>query len=302
MPESKQTFTIRSLVTSVFLPSALFSTSEYALLPIIPASAERLGASIPVAGFIAGLVMLGLLVADLPAARFVSRLGERKAMLWASVGALAAVGFAFFAQSIFTLGISVFVVGASSAVFALARHAFMTEHVPLAQRARALSMLGGTFRAGAFIGPLVAAGIIAWLGINFVFVFSLVIWLCAAVALAVSKEDGTKPTAGASISQTLAIAKRESKKLATVGVAAMVVAVLRTTRQVGLPLWALVVGIPPIVPRFLSASPASSISPCSIPLGRSWTNTVDAGPQFRPRSASRSHTFSCSRLQMNRAS
>jgi MFS family permease len=41
------------------------------------------------------------------------------------------------------------------------------------------------------------------------------------------------------------IAKREGRKLATVGVGAMMVGVLRTTRQVGLPLWALVIGLAP---------------------------------------------------------
>lgn len=241
----KPTFSLRPLIGSVFLPSTLFSTSEYALLPVIPASAERLGASIPLAGFIAGLVMMGLLFADLPAAHFISRMGERKAMIWASISALTAVGFAFFAQNLWLLSIAVFIVGASSAVFALARHAYMTEHVPAQFRARALSMLGGTFRAGAFIGPLASAGIIAWLGIPAVFAFGLFVWLAAALALAVSKDDGTKPSDDASIRRTFTIAKRESKKLATVGVGAMMVGVLRTTRQVGLPLWALVIGIAP---------------------------------------------------------
>ena len=70
-------FTLRSLIVPVFIPSALFSTGEYALVPMIPASAERLGASIPLAGLIAGLVMLGTVFADIPAARVVNRLGER---------------------------------------------------------------------------------------------------------------------------------------------------------------------------------------------------------------------------------
>lgn len=227
------------------MPSALFSTSEYALLPVIPASAEHLGASIPMAGFVAGLVMMGLLVADLPAAHFVNRVGERRAMLWASVAALSAVAFAFFANNLMLLAIAVFVVGAASAVFALARHAYMTEHVPIEFRARALSMLGGTFRAGAFIGPLVSAGVIAWLGIEYVFIFGLIVWAGASIALLLSREDGTKPNDETSIKRTFAIAKREGKKLATVGVGAMMVAALRTTRQVGLPLWALVIGIAP---------------------------------------------------------
>ena len=45
-----------------------------------------------------------------------------------------------------------------AAAFGLARHSFMTTRVPLAFRARALSLLGGTFRLGMFIGPFVSAG------------------------------------------------------------------------------------------------------------------------------------------------
>lgn len=245
MSSGKSPFKISSLFASVFVPSALFSTGEYALLPIIPASAEQLGASIPTAGFIAGLVMLGLLLADLPAAHFVNRVGEQRAMMWASVLALVSVGVAYFARNLWILGFAVLVVGVASAVFALARHAFMTEHVPLSHRARALSLLGGTFRAGAFIGPLASAGVIAWLGINAVFAFSLVIWLISAISLLITKSEISKINEETSIARTFVIAKREGKKLATVGVGAMMVGVLRTTRQVGLPLWALVIGVAP---------------------------------------------------------
>jgi MFS family permease len=166
-------------------------------------------------------------------------------MMWASVLAFVSVGVAYFARNLWLLGFAVLVVGVSSAVFALARHAFMTEHVPLSHRARALSLLGGTFRAGAFIGPLASAGVIAWLGINAVFAFSLVIWVVSAVSLLLTKDERSKLNEETSIRRTFVIAKREGKKLATVGVGAMMVGVLRTTRQVGLPLWALVIGLAP---------------------------------------------------------
>ena len=86
MPKPKPAeFKVSQLFGSVFVPSALFSTGEYALIPIIPASAERLGADLPTAGVIAGLVMLGTLLADLPAAKFVDAVGERRAMMWLSL-------------------------------------------------------------------------------------------------------------------------------------------------------------------------------------------------------------------------
>ncbi|MFM1973989.1 MAG: hypothetical protein RLZZ345_1073, partial [Actinomycetota bacterium] len=51
----------------VFVPSVLMSIAEYSLLPVIPASASLLGADLATAGLIAGLLMVGILVADLPA-------------------------------------------------------------------------------------------------------------------------------------------------------------------------------------------------------------------------------------------
>lgn len=226
------------------MPSAFFSIGEYALIPIIPASAERLGADLPTAGLIAGFVMLGTLLADVPAARFVSAFGERKAMLWSSLSAMAGIFIAVVAGNIFALGAAVLLVGASAAVFALARHAYLAEHVPFSHRARSLAVLGGTFRAGAFIGPLISAAVIATLGIAAVFVFCMGFWLAAALSLLFNKDDKTSSAVATPLSYTWVIAKREKKKLLTVGIGSAILGMLRTTRQVGIPLWALHIDLP----------------------------------------------------------
>ncbi len=244
MPKPKPTeFKVSQLFGSVFVPSALFSTGEYALIPIIPASAERLGADLPTAGVIPGLVMLGTLLADLPAAKFVDAVGERRAMMWSALSAMFGIFVAFIAGNIYALGGAVLVVGASAAVFALARHAYMAEHVPLSHRARALSLLGGTFRAGAFIGPLLSSAVIAVAGINMVFAFCMLVWFAAGISLWLTKDDRVSKSEPTTLRGTIAIANRERKKLLTVGVGATVIGMLRTTRQIGLPLWALYIGM-----------------------------------------------------------
>ena len=91
MPNSSsQSFKLSSLGLPVFAPSLLFGIAEGGLLPIIPASAQALGASLPTAGIITGLVMIGTLFADIPAAKLINRIGERQAMLAAA--AVAATG------------------------------------------------------------------------------------------------------------------------------------------------------------------------------------------------------------------
>jgi MFS family permease len=244
MPKPKPAeFKVSQLFGSVFVPSALFSTGEYALIPIIPASAERLGADLPTAGVIAGLVMLGTLLADLPAAKFVDAVGERRAMMWSALSAMFGIFVAFIAGNIYALGAAVLVVGASAAVFALARHAYMAEHVPLSLRARALSLLGGTFRAGAFIGPLLSSAVIAIAGINMVFALCMLVWFAAGISLWLTKDDRLSKSEATTLRGTVAIANRERKKLLTVGLGATVIGMLRTTRQIGLPLWALYIGM-----------------------------------------------------------
>jgi MFS family permease len=229
----------------VFTPSLLFGIAEGGLLPIIPASAQAMGASLPTAGIILGLVMIGTLFADLPAARLINILGERKAMM--SAAAVASVGtlIAAFATSLWVLGLGVFILGASVAVFGLARHSYLTEIVPYSHRARALSILGGVFRAGHFIGPLIGAALIVLIGLQAVYWNAVVFCALASLILLFIKPDRMPDTPATVPGGTWKVAKRESKKLATLGVTSAIIGGLRTARFVGLPLWALSIGLPP---------------------------------------------------------
>jgi MFS family permease len=95
--QTKETFSKRKLVLPVFLPSFLFSTAEYGILPSIPASAILLGADLATAGAVTGTLMIGRLCAEIPAAKIVDAIGERKAMIWASVASALGILFSLFA-------------------------------------------------------------------------------------------------------------------------------------------------------------------------------------------------------------
>ncbi len=236
---------IRPLLVPVFLPSLLMSIAEYALLPVIPASALALNADIPTAGLIAGLLMVGVLIADLPAGRLVDRIGERRSMiLGAILGSLGVVAVAL-GHSLLLMALGVFSLGVGIAIFALARHAFFAEHIPLEFRARSLSLLGGTFRGGAFIGPIIGSLFILQWGVASVYWLAGITCVIAAIVLLASPKDVIKPTPVTKPGGILAVAKREAKPLLTLGVGAAVLGAIRTTRQVGLPLWALVIGLSP---------------------------------------------------------
>jgi len=241
---TNETFAKRKLVFPVFLPSFLFSTAEFGIIPSVPASALLLGANLPTAGFITGLMMIGRLVADVPAAKFVDALGERKAMIAASGAAAIGILFSLFASNLFMLGTGVFIVGAAAAVFGLARLSWMTEHVPIAVRARSLSILGGMFRAGSFVGPVIGAGVIKFYSVQAVYYIPLVLCALAALILFIAKGKEDLVKNSSSLKATFLIAKREGKKLATLGVASSILSALRGTRMVGLPLLAVALAIP----------------------------------------------------------
>jgi MFS family permease len=244
VPKNTAEFSIKSLLYPVFLPSFLFAIGEASLIPVIPASAEALGADIPTAGIIAGLGMLGTLFADVPAVKFVNFLGERKAMITAAGMAATGILLALFASNIWMLSIGIFLTGACHAVFGLARHGFITEAVPLEKRGRALAILGGTFRGGGFVGPLLGAGVVELWGISSVYWLPVIFSLLAGVVLLSTKSENfsdTPPNKGYSI---FYIAKREGHKLRTLGLAATTLAIARTARTIGLPLWALYIHLP----------------------------------------------------------
>lgn len=237
------------------LPALVFAIGEGAILPIIPAVAESLGAGIEFAGFIAGAVMIGQAVGNLPAAPVVARAGERTAMLLAVGVAMLGVVVSATATTTWMLLLGVLVIGFSAATFNLARHAFLTSFVPLRYRARALSTLGGVFRAGQFIGPFLTAGVIAVTGVaqHAFWIFAGAAVLVVVVLLFVPDVErlladsphGGGASGGARPPRVSLLRTFRDHRgvLLRLGTGAGIVALLRGARTVVLPLWALSIGM-----------------------------------------------------------
>jgi len=257
MSNAERPFSLRSVALAAFLPTLLFSVGEGAIIPLIPLVANDLGATLAVAGFIAAMIMLGELVGDIPSGAIVSRIGERNAMLWASLLTIVSVLVCLVAPNPWVLGIGIFLIGIATAVFALARHAFMASYVPRVYRARALSTLGGVFRAGWFIGPILAAGLIYVTGsTRSAFWLFIACSLGAAVILFLLPDPaatfGERPARGPAAAGRPATLRapglfatiRDSRAvLVRLGTGAALVGAMRASRTVMLPLWAVSIGI-----------------------------------------------------------
>lgn len=244
---------LRQYGPMVYLPSLVFALGEGAMIPLIPVIATQRGADIPTAALVASALIVGSLFGNLPAGWLVDRVGEQRTMAIggavALLGAVACIvlpGLAWFTAA-------VFVIGMAAAAFTLARHAFMATRVPLAFRARALSLLGGSTRFGLFVGPFLAAALLAASGeavsALWLFLASMVV-LIALVLLGPDPEAQFRvespsgaPGRGASGDGVLTVLWRERSVLARVGVSCMVLAALRASRQVVLPLWGVSIGM-----------------------------------------------------------
>lgn len=260
-------FQIRAVVVPIYLPTLLFSAGEAALIPVLPAIADRLGADLAVAGIVASMLVVGILIGDIPGGWIVSRIGERMAMLWSTVLALVGIAVAVFAPNAGVLAIGMLALGLATSVFALARHAFLTTFVPLTHRARALSTLGGMFRGGAVIGPFLTAGLMSinhdpasafWLTAGFTLGSALVLLFMPdpektfgqvhTTPVRVTRSRTLRETDGEleALNETRGLfhtIASNARVLFQLGTAAGLVVALRTGRTVLLPLWAVSIGV-----------------------------------------------------------
>ncbi|MCC2033265.1 MFS transporter [Microbacterium allomyrinae] len=173
----------------IYGPTLLFGLAEGALLPLLPVIAAALGADVAQAALIASVIVVARLIGNLPAGWLVARIGERRTMAIAGGLALAGGVGVLLAPALGLLAVSAFAIGLCASAFGLARHAFMTTRVPLRYRARALSVLGGSFRLGMFAGPFIAAALLAVAGTTDAAVWFFIAMLAGLVVLVLVGRD-----------------------------------------------------------------------------------------------------------------
>ncbi|WP_349428947.1 MFS transporter [Microbacterium sp. LWS13-1.2] len=267
----------------VYGPTVLFALGEGAVIPLIPVIAAQLGADVATAALVASALVVGQLCGNIPAGWAVARIGERLTMAIAGLVSLAGIVGMALAPSLGIFAIAVFLIGFCAAAFGLARHSFMTTRVPLSFRARALSLLGGTFRLGMFVGPFIAAGLLAVFGDEHATIWFFGGCLVATVLLvvfgpdpetqflepstaedgAVAAEDTGEPVTGSIPLRraqgppsatappggsdpgtgVLRTMWRHRRVLSTLGLAAASLSAVRSARQVVLPLWGVSLGL-----------------------------------------------------------
>jgi MFS family permease len=259
----------------VYGPTVLFALGEGAVIPLIPVIAADLGADVATAALVASALVVGQLCGNIPAGWAVARIGERLTMAVAGALSLGGVAGMALAPSLGIFALSVFLIGFCAAAFGLARHSFMTTRVPLEFRARALSLLGGTFRLGMFIGPFAAAALLTAFGDEHATIWFFGVCLVATVLLvllgpdperqfapAVTRPAPARPDpdfaedTGEPVTGSLPLRQADGRRagvfrtmweyrrvLSRLGLAAASLSAVRSARQVVLPLWGVSIGL-----------------------------------------------------------
>ena len=245
---SSRPVSLARIAPAVFLPTLVFETGMGALAPMIALSARGLGASVGMAGLVPALLGVGQILGDVPAGALAARVGDRRAMLVAAGIAVVTLPCCALAGTVWQLGLAVTATGATNAVFILARQSYLTEVIPEDLRARAMSTLGGMSRVGAFAGPFIGAAVVHgrevrdvyWLALACAVVSGLVVLLVRDVPAPAGERGPRRDPVS-----VRAVVALHHRIFLTLGLAVLLVASVRATRQTVLPLWAEHLGLSP---------------------------------------------------------
>jgi len=276
--QSAEQFTFKSLVLPFYLPGFLAALGVGIAVPLLPLYAESFNNSGALAGIIVGMYGLGSLAANIPAGALSSIMGDRWTMLLSVGLQVAGAAGATFAPTPFVLGASVFVLGASQAIMFVSRLSFFRRLVPGSHRGRALALVGGEYRLGSSIGPVIGGFIAGSAGYPETFaglallsaavLFISVLWVPRAGLLARKSGSavaadgvppagavpaGAVPAAAVPAAAPVTLAKIVSgilggfrgngKTFATAGLAIIMLQLVRSGRSVVLPLWGKTIGL-----------------------------------------------------------
>lgn len=237
---------LRDLVGPVYVPAAVFGVGQGAALPIVALTARDLGASVAVSALVTALTGAGLLAGDLPAGRIVARFGERRSIVGGAAAGAVGVLLCLVAWDLWSLAVGVLLAGSAMSVWSLARQRYLTEAVPLALRARAMSVFATAWRAGALVGPFVGAAVITAVGLRGGFAVQLVAVVVSGLLMARLPDSASRTVRDGSAPVTpLAVASTYRHMFLTLGLGTVLLGAARASRDAVVPLWGDHIGLTP---------------------------------------------------------
>lgn len=151
------------LIFAFYIPSALVAVAWAVLGPVLPVYASTLTESYLIIGIMLSAMALGRVAGSLPSSWLLSHFGIKNTMLTGIMVLLIPALSLFFVRNLWLIIALLFVLGSGLSIYSIARHTYISVVIPLEVRGRAISLLGGVFRTGLFLGPLIGG----WVGKTF---------------------------------------------------------------------------------------------------------------------------------------
>jgi MFS family permease len=105
------------IAPAIYLPALLYGIGQGAIAPVVALSARDLGAAVATAGLVVAAAGLGQVVGDIPAGTLTTRIGERRAMLAATVLVSVALAACLVVPTVWGIAIAIIATGLAAAVW-----------------------------------------------------------------------------------------------------------------------------------------------------------------------------------------
>jgi MFS family permease len=236
---------LRSLILPIYLPMALLAIGLSAPVAILPRYLGSLGASVAIVGLVLSLRGFGNLVSDAPGGILLGRFRLRLIVGWALLGATAASVLLPLAGSSATVAISILLSGIATSLVVTASMTYVRNTVAADVRGRALSLVGGTVRIGALIGPILGRVLADQVSLTAALWLRGLCFGAAFLVYLVARATGhyervavpTPPSVGEQVRTVARRARERGRALVTMGGGILLLQLLRSSRTVVLPLW-----------------------------------------------------------------
>jgi MFS family permease len=226
------------LLVPVYAPSLLMAVSQEALTILLPLYVIELGASPAFAALIVGLRGIGILVFDVPAGMLVARFGDKPVLLGGLSLILAGMLTLGLTTSPYALGLAAVALGSGHAAWMLGRQSYLADTCATPELGRAIAAMAGLHRGGALLGPVLGGAIAGLAGYPAAFLAGAAgAVVAAATVLLFARDVETREQPGdVSLAGTLSVLAQQRRVLATAGSSALVLQLMRATRQLLVPL------------------------------------------------------------------
>jgi len=233
---------LRALILSFYLPALMVTLGQGLLVPILPLFAVDFDISYGLIGLILAGESIGTLIADVPTGMIQRRFGNKQVMMMGILVKALSVSLLFFAPSIWFVLLLRLIAGFGRSMYTISAHVYVTNHVGLSQRGKAISMFGGTHRLGGFIGPAIGGIVAGMLGLRAVFVIVGLVSVIGLIIVAMftlkgKREKGSGGADGHEL-HIRSVLVSNYRVLASAGTAQIFGQMIRAGRTIVIPLFA----------------------------------------------------------------